>query len=316
MNRSCYGQRSLILSIASLAALVAWSPSAMAAGRITDHVTDEDRVVLEGNVNPQAKAELDRGAAAPSLPMQRMLLVLKRSPEKEAAVKKFLAEQKNSASPNYRHWLTPREFGNRFGASIEDMATIQRWLTSRGFHIDEVTHGHQVIMFSGNAGQVEAAFHTPIHKFDVDGKEHWANTKDPEIPRALAAVVSGVASLHNFEKKPQNHFVGAFHRDETTHKLAPVSSPDGKVSNPAFTFLGGYWLAVGPADFATIYNLPSPLNINHSGTTLDGTGITIGITQRSNINLSDISDFQSQFGLPSNPPTVLTPYGDPGVDPD
>jgi subtilase family serine protease len=288
----------------------------MAAARITDRVSDEDRVVLEGNVNPQAKAELDRGAAAPSLPMERMLLVLKRSPEQEAALKKYLAEQKNSGSPNYRHWLTPREFGIRFGASIEDVLTIQRWLTSHGFHIDEITHGHQVIMFSGNAGQVEAAFHTPIHRFEVDGKERWANTKEPEIPRALAPVVVGVASLHNFEKKPQNHFVGAFHRDETTHKLAPVPSPDGKTPKPAFTFDSGFWLAVGPADFATIYNLPSPLNINYGGPTLDGTGITIGITQRSNINLSDISQFQSQFALPVHAPTVLTPFGDPGVGAD
>ena len=58
-----------------------------------------------------------------------------------------------------------------------------------------------MIEFSGTAAQVQEAFHTPIQKYVVKGEAHWANASDPEIPDALAPVVAGVNSLHNFYKK-------------------------------------------------------------------------------------------------------------------
>src|SRR5438034_5990504 len=62
--------------------------------------------------------------------------------------------------------------------------------------------GRTVIEFSGTAAQVQEALHTSIHKYVVDGEEHWANASDPQIPSALVAVVAGVNTLHNFLKKP------------------------------------------------------------------------------------------------------------------
>ena len=47
--------------------------------------------------------------------MEHMLLQLKRSPEQELAVQKFIDELQTIGSPNYHHWLTPQEFGQRFG---------------------------------------------------------------------------------------------------------------------------------------------------------------------------------------------------------
>ena len=54
---------------------------------------------------------------------------------------------------------------------------------------------------SGTAGQVREAFHTGIHKYVVNGKQHITNASDPSIPAALAPVVVGVVSLHNFMPK-------------------------------------------------------------------------------------------------------------------
>src|SRR5580658_64656 len=50
---------------------------------ITQPVEDSKLTVLHGNSYPLARARNDRGAAPSSLPMERMMLVLKRAPEQE-----------------------------------------------------------------------------------------------------------------------------------------------------------------------------------------------------------------------------------------
>jgi hypothetical protein len=44
----------------------------------------------------------------------------------------------------------------------------------------------------------------------VNGEEHWANAGDPQIPAALAPVVRGIVSLHNFRKQPLHRRLGSF----------------------------------------------------------------------------------------------------------
>ena len=160
---------------------------------ITQPVDESKMVVLKGNVYPLARAEFDRGVAPASLPMERMLLVLKRSPAQEAALATFLAQQLDPSSANYHQWLTPGQFGERFGASQDDIAQVTSWLQSHGFQVAGASHGRGVIEFSGDAGQVGQAFHTSIHSYMVNSRQHYANATDPSIPAALtpASSVSG-----------------------------------------------------------------------------------------------------------------------------
>src|SRR5215471_19200927 len=64
---------------------------------------DDQLRVLEGNTHPLASAAFDSGPAPAWLPMQRMLLVLKRSPEAEAALNNLLNEQLDPASKNFHN---------------------------------------------------------------------------------------------------------------------------------------------------------------------------------------------------------------------
>jgi len=268
--------------------------------RITLAVDDAQTTVLRGNTHPSARPEFDRGAAPGNLPMENMLLVLKRSPEQEAALEKLMAEQQDHASPNFHKWLTPAQFGQEFGPSDQDIQTITRWLESHGFQVASVSTGRTVIQFSGNAAQVQEAFHTSIHNFVVNGESHWANASDPSIPTALAPVVAGVNTLHNFFPKPMSHVVSAAARSSAGRVRPQVTLVDGQ-GNDVF--------AVGPADFATIYNVAPLWN---SG--IDGTGVTIAIVGDSNIDVRDIQDFRSLFGVPLKDPVVTIPPGgsDPG----
>lgn len=287
--------------------------SSNAQRRITQAVDDKQLTLLKGNTHPYARPRFDQGEAPAALPMERMMLVLRRSPEQETALDQLMAEQLDSASPNFHHWLTPEEFGLRFGPSDQDIQSVTSWLGSHGFQVLSVAPGRIVIEFSGNAAQVKEAFHTEIHKYMVNGEEHWANSSDPQIPSALTPVVAGVNTLHNFPKHPMSQRVGVFQRSKATGQVTAVKS-DFTFNQGSICTLGGTnnCFAVGPADFATIYNVQPLWNAG-----IDGTGQTIAVVGDSNINPNDPHNFRALFGLPANDPIVVFATGaDPGLGPD
>ena len=291
----------LVSALVFFSSLTTWAQTANVPGRITQPVDMENLVALRGNTHPLARPEYDRGTAPDSLSMERMLLVLQRSAEQEAALRKLLDEQQIKSSPNYHMWLTPEQFGEQFGPADGDIQAVTDWLASQGFEVNRVATGRSVIEFSGTAGAVRQAFHTEIHKFVVNGEEHWANANDPQIPAALTPVVAGIASLNNFPREPMMQRVGAFSRSKATGRVRPL-----------FTFTSGTetYYALGPTDFATIYNV---LPLWQASPAIDGTGQSIAIVAESNINVQDVRDFRNLFGLPANDPQIILDGPDPGV---
>ena len=268
---------------------------------------DRKLTILNGNTHPLARPEFDRGAAPDSLPMERMLLVLKRSPQQQAALEKLLEQQLDKTSANFHRWLTPEQFGSEYGPATEDIQQVTSWLEAHGFQVARVSAGRTVIEFSGTAGQVREALHTAMHKYVVESEEHWANASDPGIPEALARVVAGVESLNNFPAR-----LGLRVPFE-------ISNPSGASAsqrvNPQFTFnsslcgrLGNVCHALVPADLNTIYNV---LPLWNSG--IDGTGQSIAIVAGGNIHIQDVRDFRSLFGLPAQDPVIIVNGPDPGI---
>src|SRR3984957_1041898 len=265
------------------------------APRITQAVDESSLTRLGGNTHPLARAEFDRGAAAPDMPLHRMLLVLKRSPEQETALQQLLLSLQDKSSPNYHKWLTPEQFGRQFGPAEQDLQTVTSWLALHGFEVAGVSKGRVVIEFSGTVGQVMEAFHTAIHQYVVNGEAHWANSADPQIPTALAPVVGGIATLHNFVKHTN---VASMTEYAYLHR-APKGGVDLCRSSQNPCPISDVVHALGPADLSTIYNAPNSLNANPPSIPINGDAIRVGVIGRSNINLSDIQEFRGLFGLPA-----------------
>ena len=287
-------------------------PDASPHPLISQPVDETQRTVLKGNTHPLARPQFDLGTAPAALPMRRMLLVLKRSPQQESALRQLLDNQQDKSSPSYHRWLTPAEFGKQFGPTSADLQTITAWLESHGFQIGS-TKGRTVLEFSGSASHVREAFHTTIHKYIVNGEQHWANASDPSIPSALASAVAGVASLNNFPRHSMVVSAGKFKRDRTTGKITATDPqytfPSGCAENNSSNNPCVYGL--GPYDFATIYNV---LPLWNSG--INGTGQIIAIVGETNINIQDIRDFRTLFGLPANDPQIILNGPDPGIQAD
>jgi len=271
---------------ALLLLVILFTTSAFAANNNPRNINDNDTVTLHGNVHPNARPEFDRGPADQNLAYEKMVMVLSPRQDAKDNINALLAQQHDPASPLYHQWLTPAEFGKRFGIADDDLKAITDWLGRKGFTIDEIATGRGTINFTGSVGAVERAFHVNIHNYEVDGKLYHANSNDPQIPRALSDIVSGIATLHNFPKKAMNLGVNKV-------------SPDWTSST------GNHY--VSPADFAKIYNV-NPLYT--AG--INGTGQTIAIVGRTDIKLADVQYFRSYFGLPANDPIFINNGADPG----
>ncbi len=284
-------------------------------GLITQVVNEAQRVTLVGNVHPLATRAADRGEAPAMLAEDRMQLLLRRGAQQELALEAMLQSLQDRNSPNFHQWLTPAQYGAQWGASDADIARITAWLQSYGFSVAGLTPARDSIEFSGTAGQVEQAFHTQIHLYDVKGVMHHANASDPQIPAALAPAIAGIASMNDFAPKPLIRRVSKASYNPRTHMARPSLTG----SWPNELGLNFDILLVGPADAATIYNSPNPtLNSAATGVTYTGSGTKIGILGDSNIQRLGNGDYQQNlnyrqvFGLSAMEPTVVVDGIDPG----
>lgn len=282
--------RGLLFLSAILSALCLFPRSVrgQAIDRITRPVDQSIRTRLPGSRPPLARPEFDLGRVAAKSRMERVILLLQPEAAQEQNLEDLLAAQQDSTSPLFHEWLTPQEFGRQFGISDADLSQVFRWLADQGFSVEPLPAGRRQLVFSGTAGQIEAAFHTEIHEYLVNGAIHHANASDIEIPSALAPVVGGVLSLHDFHSKPMHA------------AIRPANTA------PEYTMGASHYVA--PGDFAKIYDL-GPLY----GSSTDGRGQSIAIVARSNLKMTDIETFRSSFGLAGNDPDVIVTGTDPGV---
>jgi len=238
---------------------------------VVDRVDENQLHRLAGNTRPEANAENDHGLVADDLPMDHMLLQLRRSPEQEQAIEQFVDQLHDPQSPNFHQWLTADQIAKRFAPAQEDVDKVTAWLESHGFTVNLVYSGRMLIDFSGTAGQVREALHTEIHRLNVNSQEHIANMSDPQIPAALAPVVAGVVSLHDF----MPHAMRKAHADYT------------------FTSGGVASQAVVPADLAAIYDFNPVFKAG-----ITGNGQTIVVIEDSDLySTADWTTFRATFGL-------------------
>ena len=244
------------------------------------------RFTLQGHMQPRATAENDLGPAESALTLRNLTLVLQPSAAQQTALEDLLARQQNPSSPDYRRWLTPEEYADRFGFSTADLARITTWLQAQGLTVTSTARGRNAISLSGPVRQVERVFQTEIHRYRVNGELHFANSTEPSLPAALSGMVMAVHGLHDFNPKTR-----------------------AVKYSPAWTsgVTGNHFLV--PDDIAAIYNVKPLYN-----TGVDGTGQKIAIVGQTRINLSDIQQFRSAYNLPaSDPQLVLVPgLPDPG----
>jgi subtilase family serine protease len=287
--------KSLVLSVlpALLLASLLSSPShAASTDRISGQLTTTggQTVTLRGNIRHQAKPQFDQGPVDPAMHLGTMTLLTAPTAAQQKALTQLLAQQQDRKSPNYHKWLTPEQFADRFGLTQKDMQQLTAWLQSQGFTNIHPARARNWISFAGTALQVESAFSTEIHHYNVNGELHYANTTAPSIPAALSGIVYGIHGLDDFTL-----------RSMSVRSLRP---------NYYSSALESQFIA--PGDIYTIYDINPLLNAT---TPIDGTGQKVAIMGETQIYQSDINGFRTGFGMSAisctAPTDIITACSDP-----
>ena len=276
-------------------------------------------VTLPGNVRPDVKSAIDQGAVDGSLQLDHMLLQLQRPAAREAALEARIEAMHQPGSPDFHHWLTAEEIGQQYGPDPADIQRVTQWLQSYGLQVNSVSKSGLVIDFSGTAAQVTSAMHVALHNVTVNGKNHFANLQNPQVPAGFANLIVGVSSLNDFHPRPAHTAISSGRIDSISRAVVPHATQATNAAapstgaTPGFTVNSSYQLVV-PNDLHTIYNFDGAYSKGITGNKQE-----IVVIEDSNVySTNDWHVFRKTFGLSKYTHgsfTQIHPGGctDPGV---
>ncbi len=208
-------------------------------------------------------------------------------------------------SPDYRHYLTPAQFAAAFGPSAGEVQAVRSSLTAQGLTVGAPTAGSDLLPVSGDARTVSNVFGTPLESVRLrGGATARVNTAAPEIPASLAHDITGIVGLSSLAREhaqlmPAKSASAANTAAPGDHAVAGAPQACSAASN-----------AAGQSNYtstqlATTYGLSQVLGQGRTGV-----GQTIGIVEFERFSNTDISTFESCYGL-SNSTRVVTVDGIP-----
>jgi subtilase family serine protease len=256
-------------------------------------VNSSNRATLKGTVSGRVRLATDLGLAPQGTKLESLSLRFSLTPAQQADLTQLLAAQLNPSSPSYHQWLSPEQYGARFGLSSADLAKVSNWLTSQGFTITGTARSSTFITFAGTVAQVQQAVGTSIHNVSLKGEPHLSNITDPVLPAAIAGVVSDVTGLNDFKMKPRSRV-----------RTVPVDSAQPLYTQTVSGVTSHY---IAPSDFYTIYD------VNPLLTSFNGAGFTIAVVGQTDPVLADVATFRAAAGLPASVPKTQLYGTDPGT---
>jgi len=267
----------LVGLVAVPALLSAAVPAAYAANAAQPHTT---RAAVAGDVVKGLDTQAKRtGSVAAD---KRIPVAISLSPRGGSALDTFVAKVSDPHSASYGHYLTKAQFAARFGRTDAEVKQLTRYLHAQGLTVGKVHAGNLLVDATGTAAQLEKAFGTKLSTFKDarSGRSFYANDSAPTLPTALASLVSDVAGLNNHAQ---------LHHQAVPRTVSPHNGPGG-----------GYT----PAQLKGGYNV--------SGT-YTGSGQKIALIEFDGFQQSNITKYDTNYGLGSPTPTVSKVDGGSGA---
>ncbi|HET8978177.1 MAG TPA: protease pro-enzyme activation domain-containing protein [Solirubrobacteraceae bacterium] len=134
------------------------------------------------------RSQVDRGL--------RLHITVTLRPRDPAALAAYARSVSTPGSAQYGEFLTPRQFGRRFGATPAQVRTVERSLRARGLRPGPVSAGQLAIPVTATAGQLEHAFAVSLSRLSLPGHRTAMTTGvQPAVAAAAAPLVQSVLGL-------------------------------------------------------------------------------------------------------------------------
>jgi subtilase family serine protease len=214
------------------------------------------------------------GVSQSAMPDQTPMYVTLSLPLRDAAgAARFGAEVSDPDSPTYGHYLTPQQFGQRFGADKGHYEALRKWAESNGLKVGERTSSRTVVSITGTAAQFASLFNTQFASFHTEAHgDGYVMLKDPQLPKALAGKIDGIIGL------------------ESAGNHAWLARP-AKMHPDVGTGIDGY----APTDIRTAYDIPAQKNSAKTE--------VLALFEESGFPDSDMTTYNTQYHLAAVPTT-------------
>ncbi len=252
-----------------------WLPMALlAAGLATQPAQAKGRQPLAGAMPAEARGLTPTGRLASTNRLNLAISLPLRQPE---ALARLLNDLYDPASANYRHFLTPPQFAERFGPAKEDYEALIRFARANGLTVTAEHPNRTLLDVNGSVADIERAFQTTLRVYPhpTEARTFYAPESEPSIE--IGVEVLDISGLENYHL-PHPKSLHAIPASQSSHPAASAGS------GPSGTYLGN--------DFRAAY---AP------GVTLTGAGQTVGLLEFDGYYASDIAAYESQAGLAAVP---------------
>jgi subtilase family serine protease len=194
----------------------------------------------------------------------------------------FIASLSNPSSPNYHHFLTPSEYAQHYGATSATVRAVRSYFRRYGLKVTDLSAGRNVLHVTGTTTQIAHAFDAPVETVRLAGgvlDAHFTSTAS--LPHALVNDVTAVAGLSSVAPLSTNTSVG---KVQTATTCPSAGSSSGTTPNS----VGGYTVQ----QQAELYGLGTEWTAGNTGV-----GQTIGVYELATFNASNVSTYDSCYGL-------------------
>jgi kumamolisin len=132
----------------------------------------------------------------PADPAETVLLGLSLRGRDPAGLERFLRDLHDPAAPGYRGYLTPDEFGRRFGLDPGAETRLRDRLSDAGLDVVSLGPQRTTMRVRGRVDAVGRLLGVGIERLaSTDGSRFLAADREPVVPAALREAVTGVTGL-------------------------------------------------------------------------------------------------------------------------
>ena len=251
------------------------------------------RQILRGLV-PAVVAGLQPEGRLPAT--DRLSLAIGLPLRNQQALTQLLQQISDPAHPNYRHYLTPGGFADRFGPTEQDYQAVIAFAQANGLTVTARHPNRTLLDVNGSVADIEKTLRVTMHVYQhpTEARTFYAPDGDPALD--LAVPVLGISGLNNYALPRPRLKARAL---QSRAGVSPAFRPKPKSvkgagetpalhsnagSGPSGTYMGN--------DFRAAY-LP--------GVALTGAGQVVGLLQFDGYTPSDIIYYENQNGLPNVP---------------